>query len=286
MEVNCEGCAGCCIDWRALTETDIDHERRGPYEPLDDTYNLVPLSRDDVWDFLDAGYGDALTPRLWRTDAGTSVSVGGVELAAIAGNPAFFVGIRKPPKPVAPFGCDPKWLPSCTFLDPQTLQCRVHDGPEYPETCGEYPGENLTLDVETECERVEAAHGGERLLDDEPPEDVTPTFGPAALGSTVFAHPDPDRITDAVARACSGDLTRGDRAEFVAVAAGSSPGMLSVNTERYEQARERVLAAESWAGAAIRDWQERSSGSDPDPSLATTVEDDRGAPETPGWNEQ
>lgn len=30
MDVNCEGCAGCCIDWRALSPEDTDHERRGP----------------------------------------------------------------------------------------------------------------------------------------------------------------------------------------------------------------------------------------------------------------
>jgi Fe-S-cluster containining protein len=283
MEVNCEGCAGCCIDWRSLTEADIDHERRGPYEPLDDTYNLVPLSRDDVWDFLKAGYGDALTPRLWRTDAGSSVAVGGVDLAAVAGRPAFFVGLRKGPKPVAPFDSDPQWLPSCAFLDPETLQCRVHDTDQYPETCGAYPGENLALDVETECERVERVHGGDRLLDGEPPEDVTPTFGPAALGSSVFAHPDPDRIAAAVERARTDDLTAEDRAEFVAVAAASSPGTLECNDDRYERARERVLCADSWVGSALAEWRDRSEHDEPDPTLASRVEGDRGAPETPGW---
>jgi hypothetical protein len=65
MEVNCEGCAGCCLDWRALA-ADLDHERRGPCEPIGDEYNLVALTRDEVRVFLDAGLGDALRPRLWH----------------------------------------------------------------------------------------------------------------------------------------------------------------------------------------------------------------------------
>jgi hypothetical protein len=65
MEVNCEGCAGCCPDWRALA-ADLDHERRGPCEPIGDEYNLVALTRDEVRVFLDAGLGDALRPRLWH----------------------------------------------------------------------------------------------------------------------------------------------------------------------------------------------------------------------------
>ncbi|MDS0282398.1 YkgJ family cysteine cluster protein [Haloarcula onubensis] len=285
MEVDCEGCAGCCIDWRPLTGRDIDHERRGPFEPLDDAYNLVPLAREEVRAFVDAGYGDALRPRLWRADDDRSVTLDGVDVAAIDGRPVFFVGLRKPPKPVAPFDRPTTWLRSCVFLDPTTLQCRVHDDDLYPDACATYPGENLLLETESECERVESVHGGRRLLDDEPP-DVTPRFGPGAVGERVFAHPEPDRVESRVGRFRDGDPTPEDRAEFVAVAAASSPGTLAVNGERYEQALEAVLRADSWAGRAIDRW-ERAAVADgkrardaPDPGV---VEDADGAPSTPGW---
>jgi len=111
-----------------------------------------------------------MTPRLWRARDGPSVDVDGYEVAAVAGKPAFFVGLRTVPKPVGPFDTDPRWLPTCAFLDPETLQCRIHDTPEYPTECATYPGHHLALDVETECERVEEHVGGDRLLDDAPPE--------------------------------------------------------------------------------------------------------------------
>ena len=286
MEVDCEGCAGCCIDWRPLAPDDLDtdHERRGPYRPLDDTYNLAPLSSDEVRAFLDRGYAAALTPRLFAIDDGPHVTVDGVELAAVADRPAFLVGLRKVPKPVAPFDADPAWLETCAFLDPVTLQCRVHDTDEYPETCRTYPGENLALDVETECDRVEHAHGGKRLLDDEPPEDATPGFGPAAVGSRVFAHPDADRIAGAVERLVAGEATAADRAEFVAVAAAASPGTLGVDHDRYERARAQALESRSWVDDAIAEWQERTAANDDaTPADARDVEDARGAPGTPGW---
>jgi len=285
MEVDCEGCAGCCIDWRPLTGRDIDHERTGPNEALDDTYNLVVLSREEVRGFVDAGYGDALRPRLWRADDDRSVTLAGIDVAAIDGRPVFVVGLRKPPKPVAPFDRPATWLRSCVFLDPATLQCRIHDDGLYPDTCSTYPGENLLLEAETECERVETVHGGRRLLDDDPP-DVTPHFTPGALGDRVFAHPDPDRIAERAERFREGDLTPEDRAEFVAVAAASSPGTLAVSDARYEQVLETVLNADSWAGRAIDRWTdaalavgERATDA-PEPS---GVEDDDGAPPTPGW---
>jgi Fe-S-cluster containining protein len=287
MEVDCENCAGCCVDWRALADTGVDHERRGPQEPLDDTYNLVPLTRDDVRAFLDAGLGDAMTPRLWEARAGPSVAVGGREVAAVSGKPAFFVGIRKPPKPVAPFDTDGAWLPTCAFLDPETLQCRIHDSPVYPEECAEYPGHNLELDVETECERVEAEVGGDRLLDDTPPEELSGLlFGPQAVGQKVFAYPDPDDLPAGVVdRLAAGELTDEDRARFVAVAAASAPGTTAVEPTKREQAYETAVDADSWVGRAIDDWAERADGGEtPDPELADTVEAARGAPRTPGWD--
>ncbi|WP_123536438.1 YkgJ family cysteine cluster protein [Halosimplex salinum] len=286
MEVNCEGCAGCCLDWRSLAPDDgaHGHERRGRYRPLDDVDNLAPLSSDEVRAFLDAGYAAAMVARLFRIDDGPSVSVGGVEVAAVRGRPAFLVGLRKIPKPVAPFDADPAWLPSCVFLDPETLQCRIHGDGIYPETCATYPGDNLALDAETECERVERVHGGERLVDGDPPADAEPVIGPGAIGARVFAHPDADRIAEAVERLAAGDATRADHAEFVGVAAASTPGRLSVDDGRYERARDRALEAESWIDGATAEWVDRvASGEPADPTTAENVEADRGAPETPGW---
>jgi Fe-S-cluster containining protein len=303
MEVNCEGCAGCCIDWRAVAPDPSDHERRGPRQPLDDTYNLVPLTRDDARAFLDAGLADALTPRLWRDESG--VEVDGVSLSAIDGKPAFFLGLRTVPKPVAPFDTDPTWLPTCAFLDPSTLQCRIHDDETYPVECADYPGHNLKLEETTECERVEDAFGGEgtdglrtsrdssgggeRLLDDEPPEDLSGfLLGPQALGQKVFVFPDLDRLDGVIDRVAAGELTQDDRALFVAAAVAAAPGTTTVESDRFEAALAEARPADSWVGRAIADWTERAAevGADaPDPGLAERVEDDRGAPATPGWNE-
>ncbi|MFC4990021.1 YkgJ family cysteine cluster protein [Saliphagus infecundisoli] len=294
MELNCAGCAGCCVDWRPLApEGGSDHERRGPYSPLDAAYNLVALEREEIRGFLADGMGDALTVRLWEADDDEgAVEIDGHRLAAVAGRPAFFVGLRKPPKPVAPVGREePTWLPSCVFLDPDTLQCRIHGDALYPAECGAYPAHNLELGVETECERVEAAGGGDRLLEDDPGDaaDTGPLFGPQAVGQKLFAHPDPDDLEGIVERAAEGTLTREDRAEFVAVAAASSPGTLALSDPHYEDAREQVLAADSWAGRAIDDWEERAGGrGEPaatDPADAgRAVEEERGAPDTPGWD--
>ncbi|QLH81487.1 YkgJ family cysteine cluster protein [Halosimplex pelagicum] len=287
MEVNCEGCAGCCLDWRALAPDDADHghERRGRYRPLDDIDNLAPVSSDEVRTFLDEGLAGALVARLFRIDDGPSVAVGGVEVAALGGRPAFLVGLRKVPKPVAPFGAEPRWLPTCAFLDPATLQCRVHDSDVYPGTCSTYPGDNLALDAETECERVERAHGGERLVDGDPPAGADPVLGPGAVGARVFAHPDAERVEGAVERLAAGEATRADHAEFVAVAAASSPGTLAVSDERYERARERALDSASWVDSAVAEWTDRADDEPPEPAAAATVEGDRGAPETPGWDD-
>ncbi|MFB6218281.1 MAG: YkgJ family cysteine cluster protein [Halobacteriaceae archaeon] len=269
MEVDCEGCAGCCIDWRALARGELDHERRGRYRPLDGVYNLAVLTREEVRAFLDTA-GDALTPRLFRAEEG--VTVGGETLAAVAGRPAFLVGLRKPPKPVAPFGADPAWLPTCAFLDPATLQCRIHDDERYPADCADYPGANLALDAETECERVEREFGGERLLDDTPPEAVDAALGPQAVGWKVFAYPEFD------------DPSRAQRAPFLAAAAASAPGTATVARDRYREALAAARAADSWVGRAAADW-ERRAGGDADPRTARAVEDERGAPPTPGWEQ-
>lgn len=287
MEVDCEGCAGCCLDWRPLADVPSDHERRGPRRPLDDVYNLVPLTGDEVRDFLHAGYGDVLTPRLWTAtgDETPTVTIDGFDLAAIDGHPAFFVGLRKVPKPVAPFDSDARWLPSCVFLDPSTLQCRLHDGELYPDECSSYPGRNLALDVETECERVEAAFGGDRLLDDEAPADARPLLGPHALGVKVFTHPTPERLTGTIERIAHRDASADDRAGFIAAAAATAPGSTDVDEEKFGAHYERALTAQSWAGDAIVDWTERELTEAPDPTMAAYVDDERGAPMTPGWGD-
>src|SRR6056297_494063 len=331
MEVNCEGCAGCCLDWRGLLADEADardavdgdgHRRRDPFEgedsvepsrePLDDDPTFVPLTRDEVRAFLEAGMADALTPRFWHArgereesrSTGSSsgeaprpgVEIDGHTVAAVAGRPVFFIGLRKPPKPVAPFDRDePAWLPTCVFLDPTTLQCRIHEDELYPAECGAYPAHNVALDQQTECERVEAATGERRLLSTDDAAAISgddgPLFGPQAVGGKVFCHPDPTAIEGAVDRIARGEATAADRAEFVAVAAASSPGTLAHSEPHYEQAREETLEATSWAGSAIDEWErlaaaERDGESDadsiPTPALAEQLEVDRGAPETPG----
>jgi hypothetical protein len=304
VQTNCEGCAGCCIDWRPLGGAS-DHERRGQYRALDDSYKLAPLTSDEVRSFLDAGWVDALVPRLFvgggdGTDADDdttppTVEVDGYELVAAGGRPLFAVGLRKTPKPVAPFDGDRRWLETCVFLDPSTLQCRLHDTDRYPRTCATYPGHNLAVDAETECERVETAHGDEqRLCDDSPPADRPPLpFGPQALGGTVFAHPEPGDLAGRVDRLAAGEATTADCATLVGVAVASSPGSLAVDGDRRRRATERAreAAGGSWVAAAVEEWETvvgRTGGAVgsltddlPDPE---TVEDSRGAPPTPGWD--
>jgi Fe-S-cluster containining protein len=297
MELRCEGCAGCCVDWRPLDPDAAGSDRAGDRPPLDDTYDLAPLTRDEVAGFLDDGLGDALVPRLFEpAERDARVAIDGVEVAAARDRPVFMIGLRKPPKPVAPVGTDePRWLDACVFLDPTTLQCRIHGEERYPRTCATYPGHNLELGAETECERVEAAGGGDRLLDGEPPADLpAPAFGPQAIGSTVFAYPDPDELDGVVDRILDDSLTADDRARFAGAAAGSRPGSLSVDRDRMAEARERAREADSWAGRAIREWTERAeAGSDGErvglnaasrDRLARELEDDEGAPGTPGWD--
>lgn len=282
MEVNCEGCAGCCLDWRSVAEEPPDHERRGPRQPIDDAYNLVPLTRDDVRAFIDDGLADALRPRLWTDSDG--IAIGGHELAAIDGKPAFFVGLRAADKPVDPFGIEPTWLPTCVFLDPTTLQCRIHGEEVYPEECGDYPGHNLELGAETECERVETEFGGERLIDAGVPDDLgTPLLGPQAIGYTVFVHPEPRSLEPVIDRLLADELTQADRAEFAAAAVAGSPGTTEVNMAAYEDAFDRANAADSWAGRSVDAWAALDREPPADPDLATEVEEGTGAPPTPGW---
>lgn len=256
MEVRCRGCAGCCIDWRPLfdggafdEETESAAEdgapadgQRGPFPSLDGVHNLVPLERDEVRAFVEAGLGDVLTPRLWAAGADDPhVELGDHRIAAVRGRPAFFVGLRKPPKPVAPFGREEAtWLPTCAFLDPTTLQCRIHDDPRYPAECAAYPAHNVALDQPTECERVEAATGEPRLLstEDAVAGEDGPLFGPQAIGGKVFCHPEPTDVEATVDRIARGETTREDRAAFVSVAAASSPGTLAI-PNRTPSERER-----------------------------------------------
>ncbi len=300
MELRCAGCAGCCVDWRPIAPDGLTGETGAskPTEsrpPLDDVANLAPLTRDEVVRYLDRGLADAVTPRLFEpAERDEAVTVDGVALAAVDGRPVFMIGLYKPRKPVAPVGTETvRWLDTCVFLDPTTLQCRIHgDEDRYPRTCATYPAHNLALDTETECERVEAAGGGNRLLDASVPEDIPPpAFGPHALGATVFAYPDPDDLAGVVDRLRRGESTPADRARFVGAAAGSRPGSLSVDRDRMAAARERALTAGSWAGRAIRAWGERAGGrgepaalTDAErDALVAAVEDDVGAPETSGW---
>jgi Fe-S-cluster containining protein len=284
MDVDCEGCAGCCIDWRPLADTPSDHERGGPGDPLDDTYNLVPLTRDDVRAFLDAGLTDALRPRFWTVETG-GVTVDGYRLAALNGRPVFYLGLRTPPKPVAPFDAEPRWLDTCVFLDPTTLQCRIHETDIYPAECETYPGHNLLLGAETECERVEAATDSKRLHDAEPPADIdTRPLGEGSIGHRLFAVPRVEILDGLVDAVATGTLTVRQLAPFVATAVASAPGTGEVEEDRYETALKRASTAGSWAGRAVERWETLATHSRPDPGHAEVVEEARGAPATPGWD--
>lgn len=283
MEVNCEGCAGCCLDWRPLTESDSLHDRGGPGDPLDDAYNLVPLTRDDVRAFVAEGLADATMPRLWTVETG-GVTVDGYRLAALDDRPVFYLGLQTPPKPVAPFDTAPRWLNACIFLDPRTLQCRIHEADIYPAECSAYPGHNLALGAETECERVEASTGSQRLVDGDAPEDLGPTvLGPAAVGHRLFVVPDIGMVEGLIDDVKKSRLSQSDRAKFVATAAASAPGTTSIDEERYDTVRNRAARADSWAGAAIELWHRHADQGDPGPNRASTLEDALGAPSTPGW---
>ncbi|ELY64023.1 YkgJ family cysteine cluster protein [Natronococcus jeotgali] len=319
MEVHCEGCAGCCLDWRPLLdegETDAGDRAVGrsipesgsgaERTPIDDGYNFAALTRDEVRTFLERGAAAALTPRFWAVGEDEGVAVGDHRVAAVAGRPAFFVGLRKPPKPVAPFGReDATWLPTCVFLDPTTLQCRIHGTDRFPDECGVYPERNLALGAETECERVESAFGGERLLERSHDDADDLLFGPQAIGAKLFCHPRPDELEGLLDRLAAGELRPADRAECLAVAAASSPGTLAISENHYERGYERALESledvtpsddgdatasddeDAWVGPAIEEWERREASADgttPTPSAARTVEEERGAPETPGWD--
>lgn len=329
MEVNCQGCAGCCLDWRSLLESDDgrDVSGRGAARstsidgkneraasgrvPLGGSYNFVALTRDEVRTFLERGAAAALTPRFWRVDdEREGVEIDGHYVAAIAGRPVFFVGIRKPPKPVAPFDREEStWLPTCVFLDPTTLQCRIHGSDRFPDECGAYPEHNLALEQETECERVESQFGGERLLDDGHGDPEGLLLGPQALGAKLFCHPRPDDLEGIVGRLARDELTPADRAECLAVATASSPGTFATSPHHYEWGYECALETlersddatlgdaatddaatgddGEWVGPAIDEWYRRRAAAGetvPSPSIAKAVEDRRGAPETPGWD--
>ena len=128
--------------------------------------------------------------------------------------------------------------------------------------------------------------GGDRLLDDDPPEEQSALlFGPQAVGEKVFAYPDPGNLEDDfLDRLVAGDLTPADRARFVAVAAASAPGTTAVEPNKRERAYETAVNADSWVGAAAEEWRERATRDDPDPELGEPVEEARGAPPTPGWD--
>ncbi|MFP8957863.1 YkgJ family cysteine cluster protein [Natrialbaceae archaeon A-CW3] len=325
MEVYCQGCAGCCIDWRPLLEDAGTGERPPPptrtkehddeadgnghehdHGPrrrpaIDDVYNLVPLTRDEIRAFLETGLGDALVPRLWEADdVDDAITVDGYDLAAIEGRPTFFVGLRKPPKPVAPFGRATRaWLPACVFLDPDTLQCRLHEDDRYPNECEAYPAHNVALEQETECERVERAVGETRIRRDgasgdgisvaADPEDGL-LLGRQAIGQKLFVHPDPEALEGRIERLAAGEATDEDRATFVAIAAASAPGTLGHSEPHVERARSQVLEADSWAGRAIREWEQLAAADSNGPGTAVSSDVDGsfevadGAPPTPGWN--
>lgn len=287
MKGHCEECAGCCIDWRSLSPIELDHERRDEWEPIDDHYNFVSLTRDDVEEFTRAGLTDALTPRLWydRTDC-APVTIDGTPIASIDGKPVFFLGLRKVSQPVNPFGNPRTWLPTCVFLDPTTLQCRIHDLDQYPTNCREYPAHNLYLEIETECERVERAGGGDRLINrsvsELPPGLV---LGLQAIGYKVFVHPELERYTGVIEHLQTNLLTSVERASFIAAALASSPGSTDHEMDRYRSILETIAATSSWVSDMISYWQQLAGTTGEavvDPITDIVYENDD-VPGTPGW---
>ncbi len=280
MEVDCEGCAGCCLDWRSLVEDPSTHERDGKRSPIDDMYNFVPLTRDEIRGFYENDLTDALVPRLWFDDDGLDIN--DYSIATINDSPVFYLGPAKPPKPVDPFDTTTAWLPTCVFLDPESLQCRIHNTDLYPTECAEYPAHNLDLGVETECERVENSFGGSRLQEDSIPDTLSELLlGPQAIGQKIFIHPDVERLAGILPRIEAGEVTTEDSTEFVAAALAGSPGTTSVDVDRYRSLKETISQSESWAGKAKQSWESLYHAHDPDVTLAATVESE--APPTPGW---
>ena len=210
------------------------------------------------------------------------MQIDGYDVISIDGYPLFMIGLRQVKKPVSPFGTEPHWLPSCVFLDPTTLQCRIHDTEIYPTACEAYPGQHLALGVEPMCERVENHWDEQRLLDHEAEATMPPPFGIQALGATAFLHPHPDRLTGRIERFVAGELTPDDRAEFTAVALNQSPGMPLAKEPTTEQLTS-LMDTRSWITDAITDWEQLADTAPPEAPLSESIETDRVAPETPGW---
>jgi len=284
MEVNCEGCAGCCIDWRALNDAKVDHERRGRYVPLDDVGNLAPIRRDGSGPSSTKGSATSSSPDCSPARATPPSISTEPRWRPSTDGPHSSSACASRPKPVGPFDSDSTWLPTCAFLDPTTLQCRIHGDDLYPETCRRYPRREPRAG---RGDGVRARGSGLRRV-------------PADRRRTARR-----RRTDLRARGGRDDGVRSprprpadgrrrppaerrvdpeDRAEFVAVAAASSPAMLAVSDPVYEETREQVLDADSWAGRAIDRWTDRAgdAGTDaPAPApLAKEFEEEAGAPET------
>lgn len=289
VELNCQECAGCCIDWHSVVPdrefTDTTFEGYTPYDSRD---KFVTVSSDEVRKFIQSGYGDGLIPRLFQpTDNQLGcMTIDGVELASIDSQPVFLMGLRSTRKPVAPFGLDPSWLPTCIFLDPDSLQCRIHNSKVYPDTCARYPADNLYFDAETECERVEQIFGEDRLLehDDSSPR---PTIGPGSVGGTVFLHPKPERLDGLIKPLLEDPAVEPGRIEFSAVAAASAPGVDHIDQERYEQVHSQLSGSTSWISEVADRWKQiYEMGKPTDHAETLDVEVPTGAPPTPGWNEQ
>ncbi len=286
MKLNCKECAGCCIDWRSMASKNIDmnHEWRGKYKPIDNTYNLVVLTKDDIVNLLQSGYVDSMTPRLFYSSK-KSIEINGISIASIDEKPIFFIGIRKVKKPVSPFGKDSRWLPSCIFLDPSNLQCRIHDSEIYPESCFNYPKNNIALDLETECERVEKNFNQRRLKNEEGIKETSNVFfGPEVIGHKIFVYQNKNELSNIINDIKKNNLDKKQRYKFIATAIASSPGSTTINKKKFQEALSKAYESESWINDTINDWKQRKQNEKPNPKKSGIVETKRGAPKTPGWD--
>mgnify|MGYP000742330397 CR=1 FL=1 len=102
MNLRCAGCAGCCVDWRPLDPAAAGTDRTGDRHPLDDAYDLVPLTRDEVAAFLADGLADVLRPRLFTpAPADDRVAIDGIDVAAVDDRPVGYAIVIPGPETVA-----------------------------------------------------------------------------------------------------------------------------------------------------------------------------------------
>jgi len=208
---------------------------------LDDAYDLVPLTRDEIAGFVDDGLGDVLVPRLFEPAEGDSaVRIDGVDIAAAGDRPVFAIGLRKPPNrsrrsaPTSIAGSTPAssstrprssagfTATSATREPARRIQLTTSNWTPRPSASASRPpavatASSTTRSPTTPRRPCSAPRGRRDRLCAPRPQRSRRRDRPDPRGA---AHPD-------------------DRARFVGAAVGSSPGSLSVDRDRMAEARSR-----------------------------------------------